>query len=367
MTTEHDTLTYSETGVDTAAALGALSRLLHRVNRAEHCRSDGSSIGRVALESGFFATVIDLGSVGLAMTTDGVGTKLLIAQMMERYDTVGIDCVAMVVNDLICVGAEPVSMLDYIAVEKTDADVFEQIGIGLQRGADLANVSISGGEIAQVAEMLQGYREGTGFDLVGMAIGLVPLDALIVGEAIDDGDVVVGLKSNGMHSNGYTLARRILFDQMGLSVNSHVDELGRTAGDELLRPTAVYVRPAVEMMRSTIRVKAFSHMTSDGFLNLLRVRTNTGFVIDHLPEPDPIFSVLQEGGGIADEEMFLVYNMGIGFCVVTPESDAANVQQVAGRHGFESAVLGRAQSSQAGQVVIEPRQLIGEDDTFRKM
>ena len=366
MPAESDGLTYGEAGVDTDAALGALHRLLYWVNKAEHCRYDGTSVGRVALEAGFFATVIDIGNLGLAMTTDGVGTKLLVAQMMEKYDTVGIDCVAMVANDLVCVGAEPVSLLDYIAVEKADPGVFEQIGIGLQRGADYANVSISGGEIAQVKEMLQGYREGSGLDLVGMAIGLVPLEEMIVGEDIDDGDVVVGLKSNGIHSNGYTLARRVLFDEMGLTVDTHVPELGRCVGEELLRPTAIYVRPAVEMMRADVRVKAFSHMTSDGFLNLLRVRTDTGFALDYLPEPDPVFRVIQEGGRLADEEMFLVFNMGIGFGVVTPEKDADAVGAIARRHGFEAWVLGRAASDLPGKVVVEPRHLIGENDEFRK-
>ena len=366
MPSEETGLTYREAGVETGGAISALQRLLYWVNQAEHCRCDGSSVGRVALESGYFATVIDIGNLGLAMTTDGVGTKLLVAQMMEKYDTVGIDCVAMVVNDLVCVGAEPVSMLDYIAVEKADPHVFEQIGIGLRRGAALANVSISGGEIAQVKEMLRGHRDGGGFDLVGMAIGLVPLDEMIVGEDIDDRDVVVGLRSNGIHSNGYTLTRRVLFDEMGLTVDSHVPELGRTIGEELLRPTAIYVRPAVEMMRADVRVKAFSHMTSDGFLNLLRVRTDTGFVLDYLPEPDPVFQVLQEGGRLADEEMFLVFNMGIGFGVVTAEKDADAVRAIARRHGFEAWVLGRAARDLPGKVVVEPRHLIGENDEFRK-
>lgn len=367
MPSEETELTYREAGVETGAAIGALQRLLYWVNQAEHCRYDGSSVGRVALESGYFATVVDIGNLGLAMTTDGVGTKLLVAQMMGKYDTVGIDCVAMVANDLVCVGAEPVSMLDYIAVEKADPDVFEQIGIGLQRGADYANISISGGEIAQVREMVRGYREGSGLDLVGMAIGLVPLEELIVGEGIDDGDVVVGLKSNGIHSNGYTLARRVLFDEMGLTVDSRVPELGGSIGEELLRPTAVYVRPAVDMMRADVHIKAFSHVTGDGFLNLLRVRTDTGFVLDYLPEPDPVFQVLQEGGRLSDEEMFLVFNMGIGFGVVTPEKDADAVRAIARRHGFESWVLGRAAGDLSGKVVVEPRQLIGENDEFRKI
>lgn len=362
-----ESMTYSAAGVDTESALSALDGLVGWLKRAAHTPASGA-VGRPLLESGYFATVLDIGhGLGLAMATDGVGTKLLVAQMMNKYDSVGIDCIAMNVNDLVCVGAEPISMLDYIATEKADAEVFTQIGKGLYEGAELANISIPGGEISQIKEMIRGHREGLGFDLVGMAVGLVPADAMVVGAGIADGDLVVGLSSNGVHSNGYTLARRVLFDEMGYTVDSQVPELGRTVGEELLRPTAIYVRPAVEMMRAGLAVRSFSHMTSDGLLNLLRVKTPTGYVLDYLPEPPPIFELLQRGGRIADEEMFLVYNMGIGFGVVVAPEDADEVRQIAGKYGFESWVLGRADASQSGRVVVEPRGLVGEDDFFHKL
>jgi len=361
-----DAMTYSAAGVDTESALSALQGLVGWLGKAAHNPATGTA-GRPLLESGFFATVLDIGhGLGLAMATDGVGTKLLVAQMMGKYDTVGIDCVAMNVNDLICVGAEPISMLDYIAAEQADPEVFTQLGEGLYRGAEMANISIPGGEISQIKEMIRGHRDGSGFDLVGMAVGLVPADGMIIGADIADGDVVVGLASNGVHSNGYTLARRVLFDEMGIGVDTQVPELGRTVGEELLRPTAIYVKPAVEMMRSGLAVKAFSHMTSDGLLNLLRVKARTGYVLDYLPEPPPIFQLLQRGGRIADEEMFLVYNMGIGFGVVVAPGDADRVREIAAGHGFESWVLGRADASQVGRVVVEPRGLVGEDDFFRQ-
>lgn len=362
-----DAMTYSAAGVDTKSALSALEGLVGWLGKASHAPASGV-VGRPLLEAGFFATVLDIGhGLGLAMATDGVGTKLLVAQMMGKYDTVGIDCVAMNVNDLICVGAEPIAMLDYIAVEKADPQVFAQLGEGLYRGAELANVSIPGGEISQIKEMIRGHGDGTGFDLVGMAVGLVPADRMVVGADIADGDVVVGLASNGVHSNGYTLARRVLFDEMGYGVDTEVPELGRTVGEELLRPTAIYVKPAVEMMGAGLAVKAFSHMTSDGLLNLLRVRAKTGYVLDFLPEPDPVFQLIQQGGRVTDEEMFLVYNMGIGFGVVVAPGDADRAREIAGRHGFDSWVLGRADASQAGRVVVEPRGLVGEDDFFHKV
>ena len=366
MTEEGAGLTYQSAGVETVGALTALGRLLKWVGQASHTpREEG--VGAAVLESGFYASVLNIGpNMGLALSTDGVGTKLLIAQMIDKYDTVGIDCVAMNVNDLICVGAEPISMLDYIAVEKADPDTFEEIGRGLYEGARQANISISGGEISQVKEMLQGYREDTGFDLIGMAVGLVPLDRILVGQDIDDDDVVIGLCSNGIHSNGYTLARRVFFDTLGYSPDHYVPEFGHSVAEELLRPTHIYVRPAVELLRSQARVKALINITSDGLLNLNRLRSNTGYAIDYLPEPEPVFQLLQEGGKVSDEEMFLVYNMGIGFCVIAPREDADLVCQIAGKNGFASDVIGRAVANLEKKVMVEPKGLVGEGDSFSR-
>jgi phosphoribosylformylglycinamidine cyclo-ligase len=195
----------------------------------------------------------------------------------------------------------------------------------------------------------------------------VDLDGLVVGEGIEDGDVVVGLLSNGLHSNGFTLARRVLFGELGLDPGDHVHEFGHSAAEELLRPTAIYVKPAVAMMRAGLQVRAFSHMTSDGYLNLLRIRTPTGFVLHTLPEPQPIFDVLQRGGQITEEEMHLVFNMGIGFGVVVPETDVDAVQRISAEHGFGSLVLGYADAAHAGRVVLEPKGLVGEDDHFHPL
>ena len=189
---------YKQTGVDTAEADAGLEHIIARVQKTW----PKSGLGRGVLDIGYFANVIDLGGVGVALCTDGVGSKTIIADMMRKYDTIGIDCVAMNVNDMICVGAKPISLVDYIAVEHVDASMLDGIGVGLSKGAEMAQISISGGETAQLKDVVKG------FDLVGMAVGRVSLDKVMDGGNVREGDVVIGVKSNGVHSNGLSLARR---------------------------------------------------------------------------------------------------------------------------------------------------------------
>jgi phosphoribosylformylglycinamidine cyclo-ligase len=348
---------YSAAGVDTRREDTALSRLTALV---QGTWPQGPGVGAVKLPIGYYANVIDMGPFGLAISADGVGTKVLIAQTMNRYDTVGIDCVAMNVNDLICVGARPVSMVDQIAVEDADPDMLEQIAVGLCDGARQAGVSIPGGEIAQVSELIKGSRPGFGFDLTGTAVGTVPLDRIIVGQDIVDGDVVVGVESNGIHSNGLTLARRTLLTEGGLTVESHVSELGRTLGEELLRPTHIYVREVLDILDQGIPVKALLHITSDGLLNLPRVASDTGYVIDYLPPPPPIFSLIREYGKIPAEEMFEVFNMGIGFCIVVPLDAADRVIETIGAHGKQAYRIGRTVHDPQRRVSVGPEGLVGQ-------
>src|SRR2546428_5459795 len=256
---------YRAAGVDTEREEIALERLIRKI-RPTWSLGDGT--GSVKLDIGYFANVLDIGGIGLAISTDGVGTKVIIAQMVGKYDTIGIDCVAMNVNDLLCVGATPVSMVDYLAVQELNPDMVEAIAEGLSTGARSANISISGGEIAQLRDIVKGYREGYGFDLAGTAIGTVPLDKILVGGSIEPDDVVLGLRSTGVHSNGLTLARRLL---KKYRPTTHFSDLGRSLGEELLTPTRIYAREVVDILKSDIDVKALMHITSDGFLNLLRV------------------------------------------------------------------------------------------------
>ncbi len=192
-------------GVDIAEADAGLGNIIARITATW----PRSGFGAVQLPIGYFANVIDLGGIGLAISTDGVGSKAMIAEMCRRYDTIGIDCIAMNVNDLICVGARPVSLVDYIAVEKADAAMLDGIAIGLAEGARQSNISITGGEIAQLRDVIRG------FDLVGTAVGTVPLDRIIIGRDLVPGDVVIGIASSGIHSNGMTLTRRVFFERGG--------------------------------------------------------------------------------------------------------------------------------------------------------
>ncbi len=356
-------LTYKSAGVDSEKQEEAMPLLTHWVERTFALRPGH---GRVVLPLGYFANIIDIGNgVGLALSADGVGTKIMIAEMLGKYDTIGIDCVAMNVNDVLCVGAEPLAMLDYLAVEEPRRELLEPIAKGLYRGAEMAGVTIPGGEIAQVTEIIHGVRKGWAFDLVGSCVGQVPLDHILTGKDTAEGDVIVGLRSSGIHSNGLTLARRIFFTKLGWAPDRHCAELGRTIGEELLEPTRIYVKEVRAMLRAGVRVKALAHITSTGFLNLSRADSPAGYVLDHLPEPQPVFQLIQKYGQVSDEEMFFTYNMGIGFCVVVPPDDAPRVQTIAAEHGVESHVIGRAVKDEMKRVWLPQFRLIGCDDAFQ--
>ena len=272
---------YKTAGVDTDATQSGLHKIIDRIR--ETWPAPGG-IGAVKLDIGYFANVIDIGGVGLAICTDGVGSKSIIAQMMRRYDTIGIDCVAMNVNDLLCVGARPISLVDYIGVEESDADMLGAIAVGLAAGAKQAGVSISGGEISPLKDVMRG------FDLVGTAVGLVPLDRIITGRDLVPGDVVIGLESSGIHSNGLTLARYVFFKQGKFSVDHVFPELGISLGEELLRPTLIYVPEILAIIDNIPTVKALINITGDGLLNLPRVDAKVGFHDRQLAAGAPNFS-----------------------------------------------------------------------------
>ena len=286
---------------------------------------------------GHYGGVIDLGGgQSLTLHTDGVGTKVLVAQEAGRIDTVGIDCVAMTVNDLICLGSEPVALLDYIALEREDDELVEEIGKGLVEGARVASVAIVGGETAIMKDVIKGVR-GRGFDLAAMGVGLVKTEDMIDGSAIVDGDAVVGVASSGLHSNGYTLARKVL---RGHSLDERPHELGSTIGDALLEPTSIYVRPTMDAMRKA-DVHGIAHITGGSFSKLTRLTAGRSLMFDlTLPPPPPIFGFLSRAGGIPAREMYRTFNMGIGLCLCVPDGDARRVARSYSSRGFRTHVLG---------------------------
>lgn len=342
-------------GVDIAEADAGLGNIIARVTATW----PKSGLGAVQLPIGYFANVIDIGGIGLAITTDGVGSKAMIADMMKKYDTIGIDCIAMNVNDLLCVGARPLSLVDYIAVEKADAAMLDGIAIGLAEGARQAGISITGGEIAQLRDVVRG------FDLVGTAIGTVALDRVLVGRDIAPGDRVIGIAASGIHANGMTLTRRVFFEQAGAKVDTRFAELGCTIGEELLRPTLIYVPEVLEVLDKIPSVKALMHITGDGLLNLPRVAAAIGFVIDDLPPPPPLFALIEKLGGVSRAEMFEVYNMGIGFCLVVAAGDADATLAILARHDRRAAVIGHAVADPTRSVQLPREKLVGSGKRFR--
>jgi phosphoribosylformylglycinamidine cyclo-ligase len=354
--------TYQQAGVDTAHASTGLKGLLYWVQQTHALRQE---VGAVRLPIGYYANVIDLGhGMGLAISTDGVGSKLLVAQLMDRYDTVGIDCVAMNANDILCVGARPLSLVDYLAVQTPEARLLEQLGKGLYEGARQANITIAGGELAQIGEMIKGVRDRYAFDLAATCVGTVPLDRILVGQQIAPGDVLIGLASTGIHSNGLTLARRVLLDQGGIGVDKHVPELGQPLGEELLTPTRIYVREVCAMLDAQLPIKALLHITGDGLLNLRRVQAPMGWVIENLPEPQPIFRLIQAHGRVSDAEMYQVFNMGLGFCIVTAPAAVARVHAIAHQHGVTAYDLGHAVADPERRIWLTPKQLVSAGDAF---
>jgi len=303
-------MTYEKAGVSIRRegfAVKKMSKLLEKTFKYRENR-----LGRVIHDIGTFANVIDLGEFALAIATDGVGSKVLVAQELEKYDTIGIDLVAMNANDLICLGAEPIAMVDYLALQQVNPEMASEIAVGICEGASLASVAVVGGETATLPEIICGVGN-KGFDLAGTVIGIVKKDRITDGKDISPGDCVLGFESSGIHSNGLTLARKVLPKNLWL---------------ELLKPTRIYVKEVLELLQK-FDIRGLVHITGSGFLNLQRV-TEYGLRLDGLPEPQTIFKKIQELGSVSDREMYRTFNMGVGFCVI---ADKENSEKILAEYG----------------------------------
>jgi phosphoribosylformylglycinamidine cyclo-ligase len=342
---------YAEAGVDTDRADRAVAALVGVLRGIDTGRES-----RAVPLPGHYAAVMRIDDrTGIALSTDGVGTKIIVAEELGKLDTVGIDCIAMNVNDVICVGAEPFAVLDYVAVEDADPERLREIALGLRAGAEQAGVEIPGGELAQLPELIRGHPSPGGFDLVGTCFGTVALDAIVDGARIEAGDVVIGLPSSGVHSNGYTLARRALTD-----LAEAPPELGgRTVGDALIEPTVIYARAVRELLASGLDVRGLAHVTSGGMLNLLRLAAPVGYRIDAPLEVPAIFELIAARAGAEPAEMWEVFNMGCGFCCVVPEADAGAATEILDRHHPGARAIGRATAT-AGVVELPRAGLVGK-------
>jgi phosphoribosylformylglycinamidine cyclo-ligase len=352
---------YARAGVDTEEASEALAGLVAVLRSIDTGRPSRSVVG-----AGHYAAVLEIApGLGLALSTDGVGSKVVVAEQTGRFDTVGIDCIAMNVNDVVCVGAEPVAVLDYLAVERAHPDLLHGIAVGLKAGAEQAGVEIPGGELAQLPELIRGHPSPWGFDLNGACVGTVALDAIVTGRDCRPGDAIVGLPSSGVHSNGLTLARRALLEDGDLGLDDRPDALGGAAvADALLEPTVIYVRAALALLRSDIPVHGLAHITGDGLLNLLRLEADVGFEIDSpLPVP-PVFDLIADCGAVEPAEMHEVFNMGCGFCCVVPAERAGDAAAVLGERHPGAAVIGTV-TDDAGRVALPHAGLAGDSAGLR--
>ena len=271
---------------------------------------------------GQFTGMIDFGDLALTLCTDGVGTKLLVAEALDKWDTVGIDCIAMNVNDTICVGAEPIALVDYIAMDRPDDRIAEEIGIGLEIGARLSNIDIVGGEIAILPEMVRGV------DLSASCLGFVKKNSIVDGSRIEVGDAIIGLRSSGIHSNGLTLARKVLKDNE-IKNDDKLAGLRRTVGEELLTPTRIYVKKILKLL-DTCTVGGMVNVTGGGLRNFVRLKKGVMFEIDSPIVPQKIFKILSEIGDIQPKEMYQTFNMGLGFALVCPTEQTKDVIKVLG-------------------------------------
>jgi len=307
------------------------------------------------LASGYFATLMHIPpGPPLALTTDGVGTKILLAREAGRWEPVGIDCVANNVNDVICVGAVPLALLDYLATDRIEEDVLEELAHGLYLGAEEAGIAIPGGEIAQIGAMLAPAAGGPPMlDLVGTAIGALPPGREPVdGSRVEPGDVVLALPSSGLHSNGFSLARQALGRRTG--------ELA----DALLAPTRIYVRAAEALWDAGVTPKGLAHISGGGLLNLARLAADVSYTLDALPPPPPVFGVIAEAGNIPLPTMYATFNMGTGFCVVVAPADQQAAVAALKGAGEGPVVAGSVTAHPGRYVSIPQAGLLGRGDAF---
>ncbi len=335
---------YAEAGVDIEKA----NRLVEEIKRLVKSTPRQGVLADIGGFSGLFALdVANFREPVLCATTDGVGTKIKLAVAAGRHRGIGIDLVAMCVNDLIVCGAKPLFFLDYLAFGKLEESVYLELLSGIAEGCREARCALLGGETAEMPGM---YPPGE-YDCAGFAVGVVDRSRIIDGSEVSVGDVVLGLASNGLHSNGFSLVRKIVFEELKLDLSTEIPEIGIPLGEELLKPTRIYVNTVLNLLNRGTRLKAMAHITGGGFYdNLSRVlpRGVRAVIEKSAWEVPPIFRFLQEHGRIPEEEMYRVFNCGIGFLMVVPEEEVEEVETVARGLGEKIYRIGTIAAAKEG-------------------
>ncbi|MCA1056164.1 phosphoribosylformylglycinamidine cyclo-ligase [Rossellomorea aquimaris] len=342
---------YRQAGVDIEAGYESVERMKKHVKRTAR---EG-----VMGQLGSFGGMFDLSHLGLkepvlVSGTDGVGTKLKLAFMADRHDTIGIDCVAMCVNDIVVQGAEPLYFLDYIATGKAHPAKIEGIVKGIADGCELAGCALIGGETAEMPGM---YTDEE-YDIAGFSVGACEKKEIITGEKISEGNMLIGLGSSGIHSNGYSLVRKIFFEDHSFALEDALPELDTTLGETLLTPTKIYVKPVLDVLKR-YRVNGMSHITGGGFIeNIPRMLPQgLGAVIHEGSWETPaIFDALKKYGEIPHEEMYNIFNMGIGFVLAVEEEDAENIVALLKNQGEAAFIIGTVSKGEGVQFVQKPSQ-----------
>ena len=336
---------YEQSGVNLEAGYESVERIKKHIARTNR---PGVFSG-----VGAFGGMFDLSELGLkepmlVSGTDGVGTKLLVAIEADKHDTIGIDAVAMCVNDVVVQGAEPLYFLDYVAVGKNDPAQIEVIVAGVAEGCVRSGAALVGGETAEMPDM---YAEGH-YDLAGFTVGAVEKSELITGEKVAAGDVIIGLPSSGIHSNGYSLVRKILFKDNDIALDTHVESLGMTVGEAILEPTRIYVKPVLAL-KDKVTIHGMSHITGGGFDENLPRAYGDGLkaVVDSDSFPRPaIFDYLMELGKIKEREMYNIFNMGIGFAIIVAADDVDTAVATLKDAGETPYIIGRMVAGEGVEV-----------------
>ena len=305
-------------------------------------------IGKITGGFGHYSGLITIGNNVLALHTDGVGTKVLVAQQMKCFDTIGIDCIAMNVNDIICTGAQPFAFVDYIGLKKVNDELVNEVMKGLMTGAKAARIAIVGGETSIVPELLAGETNEI-FDLSGTALGMTKNNNLVLGNKIKIGDIILGVESSGLHSNGYTLARKVLSKY---SINEIPEFITKTVGEELLTPTRIYVQPIMKLLKERkITIHGIAHITGGSFTKLKRLNNRIRYNLFNLSPPQGIFKQIQKDGRIDLKEMYKTFNMGIGLCIILPKANVDKTISVIEKYKMKVRQIGEVDSKGNGNVI----------------